>query len=88
MVNSIHIANAKGRDATVGLASVKADPSPKMGLPGVKIAFRRYLATSEAGSDEAMKAKLGSDYAEALIKGDPEVALELVGRMIEQTQTV
>ena len=88
MVNSIHSANAKGRDATVGLASVKADPSPKMGLPGVKIAFRRYLAASETGTDDAMKAKMGTDYAEALIKGDPEVDLELVGRTIDQTQTV
>ncbi len=88
MVNSIHIANSKGRDATVGLALVKADPSPKMGLPGVKIAFRRYLAASETGTNEAMKAKLGNDYAEALIKGDPEVDLELVGKTIEQTQAV
>lgn len=88
MVNSIHIANAKGRDATVGLASVKAEPSPRMGLPGVKIAFRRYLAASESGTDEAMKATLGADYAEALIKGDPEVDVEVVGMTVEQTQTV
>jgi hypothetical protein len=88
MVNSIHIANSKGRDATVGLATVKAEPSPKLGVPGVKITFRRYLATSESGTDEAMKAKLGDDYSETLIKEDPEVDIELVGRTIEQTQTV
>jgi hypothetical protein len=88
MVNSIHIANSKGRDATVGLATVKAEPSPKLGVPGVKIAFRRYLAASETGIDETMKVTFGGDYAEALIKGDPEVDLELVGRTIEQTQTV
>jgi len=88
MVNSIHIANSKGRDATVGLAPVKAEPSPKLGVPGVKVAFRRYLAASENGTNEAMKTKLGEDYADALIKGDPEVDLELVGRTVEQTQTV
>jgi hypothetical protein len=54
----------------------------------VKIAFRRYLAASETGIDETMKVNFGGDYAEALIKGDPEVDLELVGRTIEQTQTV
>jgi hypothetical protein len=88
MVNSIHIANSKGRDATVGLATVKAEPSPKLGVPEVKVSFRRYLAASENGTNEAMKAKLGEDYAEALINGDPEVDLELVGRTVEQTQTV
>ena len=88
MVNSIHIANSKGRDATVGLSSVKAEPPPKMGLPGVKIAFRRYLAASETGIDETMKVNFGGDYAEALLKGDPEVDLELVGRTIDHTQTV
>lgn len=88
MINTIHIANAKGRDATVGLSSVKAEAPPKMGLPGVKISFRRYLAASETGTDEAMKAKQGADYAEALLKGDPEVDIELVGRTIDHTQTV
>jgi hypothetical protein len=88
MVNSIHIANSKGRDATVGLATVKAEPSPKLGVPGVKVAFRRYIAASERGIDEAIKTKLGVDYAAALVKGDPEVDPELVGRTIDQTQTV
>jgi len=88
MVNSIHIANSKGRDATVGLFSVKTDTSPKMGLPGVMVAFRRYFAAAETGTDDAMKSRLGPDYSEALIKEDPEVDIELVGKSIDQTQTV
>ena len=88
MSTSIHLTNSKGRDATVGLAPVKAPAPPKLGLPGTTIVFRRYVAATEAGTDAALKARCGADYAKPLVDGDPEVDLERVGMLVEQTQTV
>ena len=87
-MTSIHVTNAKGRDATVGLSTVKALPSPRMGLPGASVVFRRYVASVEAGTDAALKTALGDDYAKRLIEADPEVDIERVGMLVEQTQTV
>ena len=87
-MTSIHLTNAKGRDATVGFSTVKAWPSPKLGLLGATVVFRRYVAASESGMDAALKARFGTDYAKQLVEQDPEVDLERVGRLVEQTQTI
>jgi hypothetical protein len=87
-MSTIHIANEKGRDATVGLVTVKASPRPKLGVPGKRVVFRRYLSTTEEGTHEALTARFGGDYAQALIDGDPEVDLEVVGLTIDHTQMV
>ena len=39
MTSSIHLANAKGRDATIGLTPVKATLPPKLGLLNQKSIF-------------------------------------------------
>jgi hypothetical protein len=88
MSNSIHLTNAKGRDATVGLAPVKGPPAPKLGLPDEVLEFRRYLAAAEDGTHAVLQAKLGEDYASALVEADPEADLELVGSTVENTQNV
>ena len=88
MSSSLYLTNSKGRDATVGVAPVKSKPTPKLGLPGVTIIFRRYVAASESGTDAALKGRFGENYAQELIAGDPEVDLERVGTFIEQTQSV
>ena len=75
MSNSIHLTNAKGRDATVGLAPVKGPPAPKLGLPDEVLEFRRYLAAGEDGTHAVLQAKLGEDYASALVEADPEADL-------------
>ena len=87
-MTSIHVTNAKGRDATVGLLTVKASPAPKMGLPGATVVFKRYVAATETGTDLALRLALGDDYAKQLIDGDPEVDIERIGMLVEQTQTV
>ena len=84
----IHVTNAKGRDATVGLSTVKALPALKMGLPGASVVFKRYVAATETGTDWALRLALGSDYAKQLIDRDPEVDIERIGMLVEQTQTV
>jgi len=88
MPSSIHLANAKGRDATVGMSPVKALPAPKLGVPGSTVVFRRYVAAAESGTDASLKSRFGNDYTQELIKADPEADLERVGTLIEQTQSV
>lgn len=53
MTNSIHLANAKGRDATVGLLHIKSPEGPKMGLPNERMIFQRYLAVTESTAHDA-----------------------------------
>lgn len=87
-LRNIHLTNADGRDATVQFQSIKAPSPPKKGVPGKQVRFRRYLATTDAGTHAALSAKLGDDYADALVQGDPEVDLEKVGRAIGETHVV
>lgn len=85
----LHIANEDGRDATVLFAPLKADKPPEKGLPdGSPVQFKRYLASTEGGLHEALQGRLGEDYGQALIDGDPEVDRELVGREIGETNQV
>lgn len=88
MTNVLHIANAKGRDATVGVTPIKAPAQATTGLVGETIAFRRYLAAPESCTDTALRKRLGEDYATSLIEGDPEVDMETVGQMISDTSVV
>lgn len=88
MSSTIHLANAKGRDATIGLVSIKAAPGPKLGLLGEKLYFRRFLAATEKVTHEALVKELGEDYSKNLIDSDPEIDIESIGMQIEQTQTV
>ena len=50
--------------------------------------MRRLLAASEHTIHEALLARHGEQLSQALIDGDPEVDMELVGRPIERTSTV
>jgi hypothetical protein len=88
MTDSIHIANAKGRDATVALAHITTPQGPKLGLPNEKLIFQRYLAATEHTTHEALMKEYGDNYAQHLIDSDPEIDMESVGLRIEQTQVV
>jgi hypothetical protein len=86
-VRKIHLMNEEKRDATIALESVKEKSGPVNGVPGKKLAFRRYLAATEAGTHAKLSAQSG-DLAQALIDGDPEIDRELVGKHVGETQTV
>jgi hypothetical protein len=88
MANLLHLANAKGRDATVGIAAVNSPPQASTGLLGEKITFHRYLAATESCMDSNLQERFGNDYAADLIKGDPEVDLELIGQAIGETSVI
>jgi hypothetical protein len=88
-MRNIKIANAAGRDADikyVGPPSVQ--PSPRPGLPGHQIRFRRYLLSAPDGLHASLQAEHGEDYAQALVDGDPEVDVEKVGREINPSAKV
>jgi len=59
-----------------------------MGRAGQPASFRRFVAASDGRLDADLAARLGEDYSSALVDGDPEIDLEVVGRFIEGTQTV
>ena len=82
MANFLHVTNAKGRNATVGVTSVRPRPSSALGVPGLALTFRRYLASAESGTHAALTARFGADYADALMQDDPEVDLERVGQFL------
>ncbi len=88
MAISIHLANSKGRDASVGLQGVSVPESPRLGLPDTTLVFRRYVAATEACTNESLTVAFGADYARELVNGDPEIDIELVGLSVERTQTV
>lgn len=88
MATYFHVTNAKGRDATVGAVTVPAPPAPALGVPGLTLTFRRYLAAAESGTHASLVRRFGADYAGALVSGDPEIDLEQVGQFIEQTTPV
>jgi len=85
----LHLVNDANRDAHVQFETLKATKPPRLGLPGgASVQFRRYLGATEDTMHEALVARYGADYGEALVAGDPEVDLEQVGRRISETQQV
>jgi hypothetical protein len=87
-MRTIHLADAEARDSHVGFVSVKAAPPPRRVANGTGVSMRRFVAATEACTHEALQRTHGDDYGEALLHGDPEVDLELVGRPIEGTSLV
>ena len=84
----IHLADADNRDSNVRFVSVSPAPPPARAVQGKPVFFRRYLASSEQGTHDALQKAHGEDYGKALIEGDPEVDIESVGRVIGPTNTV
>lgn len=85
----IHIANAQARNATVVARSITPQvPELIMGVGGESAQFKRYVAAGAQKLHEDLAKALGDDYSQALIDGDPEVDFEVVGRLIDATQSV
>lgn len=88
-MRNIKIANAAGRDADIKyVGPPPIQPSPRPGLPGHQIRFRRYLLAAPDGLHASLQAAHGEDYAQALVDGDPEVDVEKVGREINPSAKV
>lgn len=87
-MRSIHLADAKGRDAYLSFVSVKAPPPPRRACEGRPVSMRRFVTAGDENTHEALEGRLGAAYGASLIDGDPEIDLELVGRPIEGTSSV
>ena len=88
MPKKFHISNSANRNATVAIDTLKPAAGPRLGLPDRPVATRRYVTSTESGLHEALAAKFGEDYGQALIDADPEVDLETVGRAVGKTHMV
>lgn len=88
MASLLRLTNSAGRDGSVQTVSPAREPGVSLGLPGHTVTFRRYLACTEDCRGEALSRRLGDDFAQSLIDGDPEVDIEHVGRTIGETNVV
>jgi hypothetical protein len=88
MSDSIKLTDAKGRDASVALGGLKHIPSAVIGLPNEKLTFKRFVSSTRESSHEALKQRLGENYGQLLVDGDPEIDMEQTGLFIDQTQTI
>ncbi|MEM1417664.1 MAG: hypothetical protein AAGH15_22390 [Myxococcota bacterium] len=84
----LHLTNSGGRDATVLFGSLKARRGAALGLPGKTVRFQRFLASGADGLHAALAETLGDEYGQALVDGDPEIDMELVGRPVTETAQV
>lgn len=84
----LHIVNSARRNARIAMETTKPKARPALGVSGRTVEFRRYLAATERGLDESLTSVFGDSYGQALVDGDPEVDLDVVGRMIVRTETV
>lgn len=86
----IHLANAKGRDAEVGFFSPATRPRVRMvDATGEKPVTRRLVKSG--ASARKLAAQFGASsagVADALIAGDPEIDMELVGRFVRRQTRV
>ena len=87
-MRSLHLADASSRDAYVRFVPVSAAAPPQKVVDGKPVTMRRLLSSGEANTHEALCVQHGDGLGQALIDGDPEVDLELIGRPIERTRTV
>jgi hypothetical protein len=88
MSDSINLIDANGRDARVALGGLKHIPSAVVGLPNEKLTFKRFVSSTRESSHEALKQRLGENYGQLLVDGDPEIDMEQTGLFIDQTQTI
>lgn len=88
----LHLTNAKGRNATVlfGRGRKKTELVQGVDKDGewAEVDFLRFLAANESGLHDALVAQFGADYGNELMKGDPEIDLELVGRRVRSARVV
>lgn len=84
----IHISNSTNRDATIVATSLPAKEKASPSKGGKAVSFQRYVAAGEGKTHDSLAATLGEVYSQALIDGDPEIDLEMVGRTIDGTNTV
>ncbi len=88
MFRRIHLTNADRRDADVAMAYAPHEQAPRLGLRQRPVSFRRYVTATDRTTYNGLLTRFGEGLAQALVDGDPEIDLDLVGRTIDQTSAV
>lgn len=84
----IHISNSASRNATVSALTIKNNLETIPAKDGKPVFFKRYIASGEGKLHSDLISAIGEQYGDALIKGDPEIDFEVVGRQIDATHSV
>jgi len=84
----LHISNSANRDATIVATSLLAKEGTIPAKAGRPVTFKRYVAAGEGKLHDVLSEQLGENFFQKLIEGDPEIDLEMVGKIIEDTNTV
>jgi hypothetical protein len=84
----LHISNSANRDATIVATSLPAKEGTTPSKAGKPVTFKRYVAAGEGKLHEALVVELKNDFAQQLIQADPEIDMEMVGKVIGETNTV
>jgi hypothetical protein len=84
----LHISNSANRDATIVATSLPAKEGTIPAKAGKPVTFKRYVAAGEGKLHDVLSEQLGENFSQKLIEGDPEIDLEMVGKIIEDTNTV
>ncbi len=87
-MGELHITNEEGRDTVVRFNGLRPAVAPRMGKNNAFANFRRYVVATDTGLHEALAQAHGDDYSQALLDGDPEIDLEVVGRALGEGQNV
>lgn len=87
-MHKLHFMNASQRNANIAIRGVRYQSAIRQGVPGKQLRFLRYVQATESGLHETLSTICDEGYGQALIDGDPEIDLELVGRAVGQTTTV
>ena len=80
--------NKDERNAKVAFQPLKIDKIFQMGLPKEELFFKRFVAATEKGLHENLSKKLGEDYGQELVNGDPEIDFNSIGKKINGTDLV
>lgn len=85
MSRLISISDGKKRDAHVAFESPRRIPGPRMvGPSGMPVRLERLVRATEETSHDALLRQFGTPdaVARALVEGDPEIPLRVVGRKL------
>ena len=84
----LHISNSANRDATIVATSFPAKEETIPSKAGKPVTFKRYVAAGEGKLHEKLADEFGEKLTDKLISEDIEIDFEMVGKVIEETNTV
>lgn len=88
-MRKINLSNEAKRDAEVAFGTTFHRPTPVYKTPdGKRGVSQRSVRATLTTSDNALIAKYGDNLPEALMQSDPEIDMELFGRIVESTKKI